>query len=31
LKDETKNKRDGIIELLEKYWTVKQTGNTKKQ
>lgn len=31
LKDETKNKRDGIIELLEKYGTVKQTGNTKKQ
>ena len=31
LKDETKNKRDGIIELLEKYWTVKHTGNTKKQ
>ena len=30
LKDETKNKRDGIIELLEKYGTVKQTWKIKK-
>ena len=29
LKDETKNKRDGIIELFEKYGTVKQTGKKK--
>ncbi len=29
LKDETPNKRDGIIELLEKYGTVKQTGKKK--
>ena len=30
LKDERQNKHDEIIKLLEKYWTVKQTGKIKK-
>ena len=30
LKDEDQNKHDEIIKLLEKYWTVKQTGKLKK-
>ena len=30
LKDESKNKHDEIIKLLENHWTVKQTGKIKK-
>lgn len=30
LKDEKQNKHDEIIKLLEKYWTLKQTGKIKK-
>ena len=30
LKDETQNKHNEIIKILEKYWTVKQTWKTKK-
>ena len=30
LKDETQNKHNEIIKILEKHWTVKQTWKTKK-